>query len=142
MASRDDMTEALRRVVVPVLKEQGYTGTFPHFRRIGPDQIDLLTFRFDKWGGGFVVEIGRCRPEGYTTSSGEHTPPDKVRTDDLHPDERFRLGAAAKGEDHWFRFDGRDRVDTIAWDVVTDLDQAHELLDQPPSDAEEEEPDK
>jgi len=89
------------------------------------------------------VEVARCGPEGHTTYWGEHIPPEKVRADDLNPSERLRLGAATLGEDHWFRFDGRDSADTIAWDVVTHLDQAEEWLrQQVAGDADEQDPRK
>jgi hypothetical protein len=54
------MRKALQVIVVPVLRERGFTGSFPHFRRRRQKGIDLLTFQFDKYGGGFVVEIAVC----------------------------------------------------------------------------------
>lgn len=60
------MDDALKAVVVPALRLRGFMGTFPHFRRIGECGIDLLTFQFDKWGGGFVVEIAYCAGHGFT----------------------------------------------------------------------------
>lgn len=45
----DSMIAALKAVFVPVLRERGFKGSFPHFRRIRPDRIDLLTVQFDKW---------------------------------------------------------------------------------------------
>ncbi len=51
------MTEELKKTAIPVLKQKGFKGSFPHFRRISDDKIDLLMFQFDKYGGGFIVEI-------------------------------------------------------------------------------------
>jgi Domain of unknown function (DUF4304) len=67
---RDQMIAALREVVVPVLRNMGFSGSFPHFRRIRESQIDLLTFQFDRHGGSFVVEVATCAPEGFTTHWG------------------------------------------------------------------------
>ncbi len=51
--SRAAMTAELKRVVVPVLRELGYTGTFPHFRRTRGKRVALLSFQFSSWGGKF-----------------------------------------------------------------------------------------
>ena len=58
------MVTELGKVVVPVLRSKGFRGAFPHFRRAGSHGVDLLTFQFDKHGGGFVVEIAQCPSEG------------------------------------------------------------------------------
>jgi hypothetical protein len=63
---RNKMVAALKAEVVPQLRKNGFSGSFPHFRRIGPTKTDCVTFQFDKWGGGFVVEIG----EGPTDTDG------------------------------------------------------------------------
>jgi uncharacterized protein DUF4304 len=60
----DSMIAALKAEFVPALKARGFKDSFPHFRRIEPDKIDLHTVQFDKWGGGFVIEIAKCGPEG------------------------------------------------------------------------------
>jgi hypothetical protein len=102
-AERDKMVAVLKATVVPVLKARGFKGSFPHFRRPTGSAIHLLTFQFDKWGGGFVVEIAKCPPEGVTTTWGLEIPPGKVTAH--HVNERLRLGASGAGEDHWFRYD-------------------------------------
>ena len=108
-AERDRMIEVLKSVVVPFLKERGFKGSFPHFRRPAGNAIQLLTFQFDKWGGGFVVELAKCSPEGVTTSWGKFIPPNKVTAHDVNG--RLRLGARSPGEDHWFRYDTVGSVD-------------------------------
>jgi Domain of unknown function (DUF4304) len=52
---RQLMEQALKAYVVPVLREHGFAGSLPHFRRLRSDCVDLLTFQFDKNGGGFVI---------------------------------------------------------------------------------------
>nr|WP_268888411.1 DUF4304 domain-containing protein [Heyndrickxia shackletonii] len=42
------MISALKKIVVPELRERGFKGSFPHFRRIFENKIDLITFQFDK----------------------------------------------------------------------------------------------
>lgn len=100
------MVKALQEIVVTRLREKGFKGSFPHFRRPSKEKIDLLTFQFDKWGGGFVIEISRCPPEGITTHWGEPIAANKVRAWDMHPDERFRLQPGSGNSiSDWFRYD-------------------------------------
>lgn len=100
------MDAELKLTVIPVLRQQGFKGSFPHFRRLAHDRVNLLTFQFDRNGGGFVVEIALCSEHGFTTHWGEHIPASKVTAWDLHPNQRHRIQAKAGGNtDSWFRFD-------------------------------------
>ena len=78
-ADREKMIAALKEHVVSALKSRGFKGSFPHFWRITESGIHLLTFQFDKWGGGFVVEVASCSPEGVTMHWGKQISPAKVR---------------------------------------------------------------
>jgi len=71
---RDEMISSLKSVFVPALRERGFKGSLPHFRRPMQDRIDLLTIQFDRWGGGFVIEISKCAPEGITMPWGNIFP--------------------------------------------------------------------
>jgi hypothetical protein len=104
--SRDKMIEALRRVVVPTLRDMRFIGSFPHFRRIRDTQIDLLSFQFNRWGGSFVVEVAFCEPAGWTHRLGRHVSPQQVRVHDVTPKQRLRLGShPPKQADYWFHFE-------------------------------------
>lgn len=100
---RERMIEVLKSVVIPALRSRGFKGSFPHFRRSADTAIHLLTFQFDKWGGGFVVEIATCPKDGLTMHWGEFVPPNKVTAH--HVNSRLRLGAKDSNNDHWFRYD-------------------------------------
>jgi len=103
---RKAMGTALKDAVLPVLRARGFKGSLPHLRRPTPEAIELLTFQFDKWGGGFIVEIARCAVSGFTTHWGEHIPPGKVSAWDMHPRQRHRIQAKeGSGTAVWFRFD-------------------------------------
>lgn len=117
----DAMRVSLKNLLVPVLRERGFKGSLPHFRRAKNDQIDLLTVQFDRHGGGFVVEVAKCSPDGFTTHWGRHIPPNKVTAWDLN--KRHRLGAPVGG-DHWFRFDDGTPTDKVARSVVAHLEEA------------------
>ncbi|OMC81588.1 hypothetical protein BK128_21685 [Viridibacillus sp. FSL H7-0596] len=92
------MVSSLKKIVIPILREKGFKGSFPHFRRIKENKIDLLTFQFDKYGGGFVIEVAVCPPDGVTHDWGKKVPSNKVTAHDLY--NRLRLNG---GE--WFRYD-------------------------------------
>jgi hypothetical protein len=83
-----------------------------------------MSFQFDKWGGGFVVEISRCGPEGVTMAWGEKIPPKKVTAQHLNPNERLRLGCEGPSTDHWFRYDGGKSPDVVAQEVINNFDNA------------------
>jgi hypothetical protein len=89
--SRKSMEKALKEIFVLDLKKNGFKGSFPHFRRVTIDSIDLLTFQFYSSGGSFVIEIAQCPAEGFRNASGVLTPPDKVQVKHVWP--RLRLGA-------------------------------------------------
>jgi hypothetical protein len=125
------MVKALQARVVPRLRELGFQGFFPHFRRIGSDKIDLLTFQFDKWGGGFVIEISKCPPDGIQAMTNEHIPPTKVTAWHMHPTERFRLQPGPENSPAgWFRYDHtllfEDIYDKTAKEVLPFLEQAEQ----------------
>jgi len=93
------MEAALRDVVVAHLREHGFRGSFPHFRRAHATHIDLLTFQFYSSGGSFVVSLAVCPPTGVVHPWGEIVPPAKVTAQDVL--RRHRLGSQGHG-DHWF----------------------------------------
>jgi len=122
--SYDRMVTALQQVVVPALRGRGFSGSFPHFRRLASDHIDLITFQFDKWGGGFIAEIAKCPLEGVRMPWGKEIAPGKVTAH--HVNERLRLGSSSVGSDHWFRFDSGKAYDRVAAEVLSLLDSQAE----------------
>jgi hypothetical protein len=104
---RTSMDKVLTENVIPQLRSAGFRGSFPHFRRSAESGIDLLTFQFDRNGGGFVIEIARAPRDGVTTHWGKHIPGNKVSAWDVHPEQRHRIQPMnGGGTDSWFRFDG------------------------------------
>ena len=99
------MIRVLKDTVVPALTARGFQGAFPHFRRLRPDRIDLLTFQFYRSGGKFVVELSQCGPDGYTPPWGEKIPPGKVTAHHLYRRQRLGGGIGFRRADHWFVFD-------------------------------------
>jgi hypothetical protein len=111
----DAIKNVLEAHVVPFLKEAGFRGSFPHFRRKGTKRLDLLTFQFDKNSGGFIVELGKIPPTDFTTQWGKVIPHSQVTAWDLSTNDRARLYASSaddplsKGTEGWFRYDRKDQ---------------------------------
>jgi hypothetical protein len=75
--------------------------------RIGSTATDLLTFQFDKWGGGFVIELAVAPPDEFVTYWGTPIPARKLTVFDLPRVARVRLqpGRDRSGAESWFRYD-------------------------------------
>ena len=116
------MIARLRKDFVPALRARGFTGAFPHFRRLTAGQTDLLTVQFDKWGGGFVVEVATAPAGRFKTPWGGVVPAVKLTAHDL--DRRLRLGARRASVDHWFRYDEGTTAAAVAAQVLAKLVQA------------------
>ena len=134
-SSRKEMIKSLSEIVIPVLREKGFKGSFPHFRRMRNDRINLLTFQFDKWGGGFVIEISNCQPNGFTTSWGKKIEPNKLTAHDIHPSNRKRIQSNRQTDysdsGDWFRYDknclfGLETYKKVSQEVLSKLDIAED----------------
>jgi hypothetical protein len=61
-AEREKMIVALyREHVVPVLRERGFLGSFPHFRRPTAASIHLLTFQLTRMVVASSLRLHRVR---------------------------------------------------------------------------------
>jgi hypothetical protein len=125
---RTSMDRELKGAAVPLLREAGFTGSFPHFRRRRAEALDLLTFQFDRNGGGFVVELARCSADGCTTHWGKRIPATKVTAWDLHPSARHRIQPrSGSGTDSWFRFD-HGQVAATCEELLANLSRVEQWL--------------
>jgi hypothetical protein len=99
------MQRALQARVVPHLRERGFRGSFPHFRRVGTVQTDLLTFQFNKWGRSFIIELGRAAAGRYQNAMGEIIPSTELSAWNLALADRARLHAGRWARrEVWFKF--------------------------------------
>ena len=76
---RQQMDAALKCHAVPLLRNLGFKGSYPHFRRILNERVDTIGFQFSQWGPQFYVEIGVADPNGYTLLDGIHFPPSTLK---------------------------------------------------------------
>lgn len=133
-SNRDEMIKNLNEIVVPVLRQLNFKGSFPHFRRQTTDRINLLTFQFDRSGGGFVIEIANCKPEGLTTSWGLEIKPNKVTAHDMNKRKRIQSNMKTESSltEDWFRYDKKylfgfgDIYKKVCKDVLSKLDIAED----------------
>src|SRR5262245_60374911 len=126
---RSEMEAALKGIVVPELRRAGFTGSIPHFRR-SREVIDLITFQFDRHGGGFVIEVATGESTGFTTHWGKHIPANKLTAWDLPPERRKRLKpGSGSGTDSWFRYDGSQPPEIIAADALNHLRQEYRFAE-------------
>ena len=102
---------ALKQILVPYLKTEGFSGKFPEFMRREGETLHLLGVQFDKWGGGFFLEFAHHPAGDKTMSWGEVVPEEKLTFAHASLDSRARLQEVASGgslSDMWFRFDTLD----------------------------------
>jgi len=126
LSPRELMDLALKAVVVPVLRERGFTGLYPFFRRMHTTYVELLTFQFDVNGGGFVIDRSRCGVGGVTTSEGRYISASEVKPWDLDPFDRLKIKPrAGSGTDSWFRYESGE-YDSVANEVLVKLPFAHD----------------
>jgi hypothetical protein len=134
-SQHNSMVAELKSTVISKLRERGFKGSYPHFRRIVENRVDLLTFQHDRWGGGFVIEIARAPADGITTHWGEAISANKITAHDLHPNERKRIQPReGPGTDSWFRYD-RGQFSACASQVLELLPRAEAWWSDAPSTA-------
>ena len=68
MTNHEIMKKSIMSNVVSALAEKGFTGKYPHYRRIDRDCIELITFQTNKWGGSFTVEVSAIFPHSNDTN--------------------------------------------------------------------------
>jgi hypothetical protein len=98
------MREALQRVVVPELRKRGFMGKLPHLRRLTTEGTHTFTVQASKWGGEFIVELGRAPAGPYRTSTGEVLPAELLTSYHLQGGDRARLRRRTGRREAWFRY--------------------------------------
>ena len=132
--NRDEMVKKLNEIVVPALRQLGFKGSVPHLRRLTKDRINLLTFQFDRHGGGFVIEIANCNTTDYKTASDRLIAPGKLTAHDFYIRKRIQanMKTSNSSTDDWFRYDKKhlfglgDIYKKVCKDVLSKLNIAEE----------------
>lgn len=127
---RKQMVRVLREITIPELKKQGFTGAFPHFRRITTERIDIIAFQFARGysmlRGAFVVELSVCPLNGFTNHSGKTISPQTVTVYDTLQRDRLTPNPP---KDHWFRYANFNWQEKLANHFVKNIyeKRAHEV---------------
>ena len=124
-ALRAAMNRALNDQVAPLLLQRGFSGRLPHFRRFSAEKTDLITFQFDRYGGGFVIALAEGPAAALVKSWGKTIPPKRLTAYDINPPARRRLqpGPDRSTTASWFRFDDGTPCEIVAQRVITYLEQ-------------------
>src|SRR5687767_3662130 len=75
---RDRMMTALKSRFVPALRDRGFVGSFPHFRRRSAERLDLLNVQFYSAGGSFTINLARTGPDGFVDGPWADLPVEKI----------------------------------------------------------------
>lgn len=116
--SRKKMDRAIKDGIVPLLRQKGFKGSFPHFKRINNNYVDLLSFMFSLYGGQFVVEIAKCSSKGITNTNGNLVSLANLTT--LKIPDRKRLSPTMHG-DYWFVYENSSN-DNIYQKLADDIE--------------------
>lgn len=71
---RAAMESALKDVLVPVLRAQGFRGSWPEWRRTVNNRVDLVQIQHLSSGGTFFVNIGQLPEGGFATGPFREKP--------------------------------------------------------------------
>ena len=77
------MRIALKRIVLPALRARSFEGELPDLRRVSEEGTHFFGVKTSKYGGSFIVNLGRLPPGPFTTRSGELVSPDLLTI--FHP---------------------------------------------------------
>lgn len=101
VTNRQIMRKHLDHQVISVLRNHGFVGEYPHFRKEKPGCIELIVFQTNKYGGSFTIEVSAVFPQ---KEKKNYVSWDGLSTDELtvwHANERYRLKGMYEG---WFYY--------------------------------------
>ena len=120
------MDSALKDITIPFLREKGFKGSYPHFRREKDDNLNLLTFQFSTSGSKFVVEISNCPALGFNPGYGGVLKPSACRV--IYMTKRLRIGSKKHNTDYWYNFEKEPLLGNIynkrAKEVIDNWEEA------------------
>ncbi len=104
---RDKMIKSLKEIFIPELRNRSFRGSFPHFRKTENGKTNLLTFQFDRNGGGFIIELANWNESEFKTHWGKIITLNKLTAHDLNERQRIYPNTLTEenGKDSWFRYD-------------------------------------
>lgn len=101
MTNFEVMKSYLIKMVFAPLREEGFIGKYPHFRRICKDHVELITVQTNKYGGSFTVEVSFVTPDSSDTNYSSPAPFDVNKVNVWDTNLRYRLKGMHGG---WFYY--------------------------------------
>ena len=101
------MIKSLKEIFIPELRNRNFKGSFPHFRKTENGKTNLLTFQFDRSGGGFIIELANWNKSEFKTHWGKIISLNKLTAYDLNERQRIYPNSLTEksGTDSWFRYE-------------------------------------
>lgn len=93
---RQTIDSILKTTCVPLLRERGFGGSYPHFQRAHGEHLDLLMFQFRRDGTSFIVEISYADAERRNVGFRPEASASKIDVPCTR--ERYRLGAKGRSK--------------------------------------------
>lgn len=132
-SEKDKMIKSLNEIFIPELRNRNFKGSFPHFRKTENGKTNLLTFQFDRYGGGFIIELANWKEPEFKTYWGKLIPLNKLNAHDLFERRIYPNSASEEnGTESWFRFDGKkdlnieNRFELIAKSLINRIPKMEE----------------
>jgi len=106
MSQGKEMRTALKKYVIPFLRENKFKGSYPHLRRVVDNNLELITFQFMRGGGSFTVNLGKCPLDNIIDYKGNKMELNEVTAyDRIRNGYQTRMSPNKEKVDHWFIFD-------------------------------------
>jgi len=79
---KKQMIVALKDKVIPILRAEGFTGTFPYYYRQNKNRADFISFVFSVYGGNFRLTVGHYPTTDFRKSPKPKSegPKEKIQT--------------------------------------------------------------
>lgn len=114
---RSQMIQALKQLVIPELRNLGFKGSFPHFRRVHDSAADLLVVQFNKYGGSFTIEIATLSEQ----EASSHWKADLSLSTATVYDAKRRARLNSRAPDKWFSFGADSAFDQAAQEALNTI---------------------
>lgn len=99
--TNEKMRTVLKDSSIKFVREKGFKGSFPTFKRVVSDSHQVLNFQFNKYGGSFSVNLEIVKPSKdfyvKSLSNLEIISFRRLGTLDKHLKNKMN-------QDHWFKF--------------------------------------
>jgi hypothetical protein len=125
------MIKSLKKFVIPELRNRNFKGSFPHFHKTVNGKTNLLTFQFDRNGGGFIIELANWNESEFKTHWDKIIPLNKLTAHDLNERQRIYPNTLIEqnGKDSWFRF-GNSKSDRVYDELANKVIERFPIMEQ------------